>query len=143
MEDETQDEIQEDIKEEIQEIKSNSKKKNKTKEEIEIINQTRRENLKKGREKLKKINEIGKLNLEKKTIIEEVKPEPIKKPITKKIVEKIDDDEEEPLSEKEIREYIRLKKIEDDKLKRVYLLKSQKEQEERFKRGYASLFGGY
>lgn len=147
--DDIQDEIHNDLpleEEEIkQEIKTNSKKKIRTKEEMEVINQTRRENLKKGRERMREIQKLGK------SVIQEVKPEPepIPEPIpvkpkevmAKKAIEKWNDEEDEPLTEREIREYLRLKKIEDDKLKRVYLLKNQKEQEERFRRGHASLFG--
>lgn len=144
--DEIQDEQHEQEPEEVKiEVKKPSRRKIKTPEEVEIINQTRRKNLQMGREKLKEIQNVGK------SIIQETKskpiPEPIKEPIpipkTKPIPVPIPVEEEEPLTEREVREYIRLKKIEDDKLKRAYLLKSQKEQEERFKRGYASLFGGY
>ena len=145
--DEIQDETQEQEPEIQPEIKKTSKKKIKTPEELEIINQARRKNLQKGREKLKEIHNIAR------SVIQETKsksiPEPIKEPITEPIpIPKtkpipVPVEEEEALTEREIREYIRLKKIEDDKLKRVYLLKSQKEQEERFKRGYVSLFGGY
>lgn len=144
--DEIQDEQQQEQQEpeEVKnEVKKSSRRKIKTPEEVEIINQTRRKNLQMGREKLKEIQNVGK------SIIQETKskpiPEPISEPIpipkTKPIPVPVE--EEEALTEREIREYIRLKKIEDDKLKRAYLLKSQKEQEERFKRGYASLFGGY
>ena len=142
--DEIQDEQHEQEPEEVKiEVKKTTRRKIRTPEEVEIINQTRRKNLQMGREKLKEIQNVGK------SIVQETKSKPIPEPITEPIpIQKtkpipVPVEEDEPLTEREVREYIRLKKIEDDKLKRAYLLKSQKEQEERFKRGYASLFGGY
>jgi len=44
------------------------------------------------------------------------------------------------LSQDDIKEYIRYKKQEEDNLKKLYLLKQQKENEERYMKAYSSLF---
>ena len=51
-----------------------------------------------------------------------------------------EEEEEEPLSEKDIKEYLKFKRNEENNLKRAYLLKNQKTQEDRFKMGMITMF---
>jgi len=111
----------------------------------------RNEILKKARESRSKYSKIGKETVNKSVIVEEVLNEeedkqeeeeiiPViikKKPIKKQIYNEIED---ESISEKDIKEYLRHKRNEENELKRVYMLKSQKNQEERFKNGMMSMF---
>ena len=64
-------------------------------------------------------------------------PLPVK---TKKKAVKYYDHEEEELSEKDIKEYLRFKRNEENDLKRAYLLKNQKNQENRYKMGMMTMF---
>ena len=50
------------------------------------------------------------------------------------------EEEEEPLSERDIKEYLKFKRSEENNLKRAYLLKNQKNQEDRFKMGMITMF---
>jgi hypothetical protein len=105
--------------------------------------------LKKAREKRSKYSKVGKETVNNPVIIEEVlnNEEEIeeeiipviikKKTIKKQIYNEIED---ESISEKDIKEYLRHKRNEENELKRVYMLKSQKNQEERFKNGMMSMF---
>ena len=67
----------------------------------------------------------------------ETLPLPVK---TKKKAVKYYDHEEEELSEKDIKEYLRYKRNEENDLKRAYLLKNQKNQENRYKMGMMTMF---
>ena len=67
----------------------------------------------------------------------ETLPLPVK---TKKKAVKYYDHEEEELSEKDIKEYLRFKRNEENDLKRAYLLKNQKNQENRYKMGMMTMF---
>ena len=67
----------------------------------------------------------------------ETLPLPVK---TKKKAVKYYDQEEEELSERDIKEYLRFKRNEENDLKRAYLLKNQKNQENRYKMGMMTMF---
>ena len=67
----------------------------------------------------------------------ETLPLPVK---TKKKAVKYYDHEEEELSEKDIKEYLMFKRNEENDLKRAYLLKNQKNQENRYKMGMMTMF---
>ena len=67
----------------------------------------------------------------------ETLPLPVK---TKKKAVKYYDQEEEELSERDIQEFLRYKRNEENDLKRAYLLKNQKNQENRYKMGMMTMF---
>ena len=67
----------------------------------------------------------------------ETLPLPVK---TKKKAVKYYDQEGEELSERDIKEYLRFKRNEENDLKRAYLLKNQKNQENRYKMGMMTMF---
>jgi len=136
-------EINDDEDEEIEEPIKIKKERKKLSPEAAL---QRNEILKKARESRSKYSKFGKETINK-VIIEEVLNEeeeeekiPViikKKTIKKQIYNEIED---ESISEKDIKEYLRHKRNEENELKRVYMLKSQKNQEERFKNGMMSMF---
>ena len=122
----------------------------------------RAEALAKAREKKKAI-----LNAGKKAIVQDEvvpTPEPESKPeeaIVRKTVtrvskqkaesplmmeepmveERVPVKQEDRLTEKEIREYLHYKRAEEDEYKRILMIKKQVEKENKYKKGYASVFG--
>ena len=67
--------------------------------------------------------------------VRKLKPPPPKPRLLQKPASNI-----EELTKDEIKEYIRFKKQEEDNLKKIHLLKQQKENEERYMKAYSSLF---
>jgi len=140
-------EINDDEDEEIEEPIKIKKERKKLSPEAAL---QRNEILKKARESRSKYSKIGKETVNKPVIVQQVLNEqeqieeeeiiPViikKKPIKKQIYNEIED---ESISEKDIKDYLRHKRNEENELKRVYMLKSQKNQEERFKNGMMSMF---
>lgn len=140
-------EINDDEYEEIEEPIKIKKERKKLSPEAAL---QRNEILKKARESRSKYSKVGKETINKPVIVEQVLNEqeqieeeeiiPViikKKSIKKQIYNEIED---ESISEKDIKEYLRHKRNEENELKRVYMLKSQKNQEERFKNGMMSMF---
>ena len=140
-------EINDDEDEEIEEPIKIKKERKKLSPEASL---QRNEILKKARESRSKYIKIGKETVNKPVIVQQVLNEqeqieeeeiiPViikKKPIKKQIYNEIED---ESISEKDIKEYLRHKRNEENELKRVYMLKSQKNQEERFRNGMMSMF---